>query len=65
MNLSVGNYFPQSQPFPKHVKSPEARFTDHHRQAFSFLAPTLNNKVIQFSSYISLQLQIPHTSTPS
>ena len=65
MNLSVDNYSPQSQPFPKHVKSPEARFTDDHRQAFSFLATTLNYKVIQFSSYISLRLQIPHTSTPN
>ena len=37
---SVSNKFPQSQPFS--AKLPEARFTDHHKQNFSFLAPDLH-----------------------
>ena len=63
MNLFVSNYFSQSHLFSVDVKSPQARFTAHHKQDFSFLIQTLNHKVIQFSSYISLQLQIPHSPT--
>ena len=37
---------------------------DHRKHDFSFLAPALYYKVIQFSPYISLQFQIPHTLTP-
>ena len=49
MNQSVSNSFSQPQPFSVQVKSPQARLTDHHEQDFSFRAPDLNRKAIQFS----------------
>ena len=35
-------------------KSPQARFSDHHKQNFSLLFPTSNNKVIYFLPLVSL-----------
>ena len=65
INLSVSNYFSQSHLFSVDVKSPQARFTDHHKQDFSFLVLTFNYNVTQFSSYINLRLQTSHTPTPN
>lgn len=65
INLSISNYFCQSHLFSADVKSPQARFTDHHKQDFSFLVLTFNYKVTQFSSYINLRLQTSHTPTPN
>ena len=56
MNPSVSILFPQSQPFSVQVKSPQAGFTDHHKQDFSFLAPGLNRKPLQFTPYNILPL---------
>ena len=56
MNPSVSILFPQSQPFSVQVKSPQARFTDHHKQDFSFLDPGLNRKALQFTPYNILRL---------
>ena len=66
MNLSASNQFPISNLsiLPVQVKSPQARFTDHQKQDFQFLVPTLNCKVKQFLPFTSLRLQIPHTPTP-
>ena len=44
-------------------ESPQARFTDLHKQDFSLLAPTSNYKVIKFLHQIGLQLWIPRTPT--
>ena len=73
LNLSASNYFSQSHLFSVDIKSPQARFTAHHKpdfsflahhkQDFSFLIQTLNHKVIRFSFYISLRLQIPYSPT--
>ena len=41
----VSNQFPWLQLSTVGVKSPQATFTDHHKQDFSFLAPTLIYKV--------------------
>ena len=46
MNPFVSNQFPQSQSFSVRVTSLKARFTDYHKQDFSFFAPNLNCKVI-------------------
>ena len=45
INLVVNNSFPQFQPSSVQVKSPQARFTDPHKQDFSLLAP-ISFKVI-------------------
>ena len=57
MNPVINDWFPQHQPSSVQVKSPQATFTDHHKQDFSlFLAPTSNYKAIKFSPHVSLNV---------
>ena len=59
-----------SKIYSARVKSPQARFTDHQKQDFSFLAPTLNCRICR--SYRIFTLNQPviknsrhsHTSPP-
>ena len=46
LNLVVNNKFPQYQPSSIRVKSPLPRFTDHHKQDFSLLAPASNYNLL-------------------
>ena len=48
INQSVTYWFSQYPPSLVWVKSPQARLTDHHKQDFSFLAPTSDYRVIQW-----------------
>ena len=63
MNPVISNSFLWFQPTSVWVKSPQARFADHHKQDSSLPAPTSDYKVITFLPWISLQLRIPHTPT--